>query len=550
MPWLLHLCLPLGTEGAAAHIFRAAHDFRAERILRASVFLSIAFVCVLASLSHAQDPQPSDLLRETVPAPPIELLPGNSGSNAGGRWNEEMESLRERIQALEESVKSAQSASQAIVPGTGKTDSSKSDPSTPKPKDISSTKDKASDSNTGKPSEWVDVSSEKWTVKTGGHVQLDYVTWANAPPVIPDTFNYFNFRRLRLTADGTGYGVYDFRLQMTLEPEAITDNPALSVLTPQVKDAYFSLNEIPYLGRFRIGNFFVPFSLEQVTNDTNNAFLERSIPTQTVFAADREVGVALYNCTPEQNVTWTTGFFLDSISEGLKKRLDDNQGYRISGRGTWLPYYDEPSNGRYLVHTGLGVLSTNDQDNIVRFRTRPQVSEGPRLIDTGILLADTFTTGNFETAIVWGRFSVQSEAFLCNIHMLDNTTSTANGAYLYTSWFVTVRTTRGPVFSQCSLLELCCDPRWYQPGSSRIESPVVPPGLQQRAKRPIQRPYRRIQLVLERPYANHVRLDTSSHQRNDDLRSNNLGPARYAIRLQLVKNKLQLSHELIPALAY
>ena len=125
MPWLLHLCLPLGTEGAAAHIFRAAHDFRAERILRASVFLSIAFVCVLASLSHAQDPQPSDLLRETVPAPPIELLPGNSGSNAGGRWNEEMESLRERIQALEESVKSAQSASQAIVPGTGKTDSSK-----------------------------------------------------------------------------------------------------------------------------------------------------------------------------------------------------------------------------------------------------------------------------------------------------------------------------------------------------------------------------------------------------------------------------------------
>ena len=437
MPWLLHLCLPLGTEGVAAHIFRAAHDFRAERILRASVFLSIAFVCVLASLSHAQDPQPSDLLRETVPAPPIELLPGNSGSNAGGRWNEEMESLRERIQALEESVKSAQSASQAIVPGTGKTDSSKSDPSTPKPKDISSTKDKASASNTGKSDDWVDVSSEKWTVKTGGHVQLDYVTWANAPPVIPDTFNYFNFRRLRLTADGTGYGVYDFRLQMTLEPEAITDNPALSVLTPQVKDAYFSLNEIPYLGRFRIGNFFVPFSLEQVTNDTNNAFLERSIPTQTVFAADREVGVALYNCTPEQNVTWTTGFFLDSISEGLKKRLDDNQGYRISGRGTWLPYYDEPSNGRYLVHTGLGVLSTNDQDNIVRFRTRPQVSEGPRLIDTGILLADTFTTGNFETAIVWGRFSVQSEAFLCNIHMLDNTTSTANGAYLYTSWFVT-----------------------------------------------------------------------------------------------------------------
>lgn len=421
----------------------AAHLARAGRASVAVLLLSISIVSSCGSLLLAQDSSPSDLLRETVPATPTEGLPENSSSNGAGRWNEEMESLRERIQALEEAVKRSQTAAplamdfQPPSPGTDKSSSSKTDPATPKPKDNSSSKDKGSDSNTGKSSDWVDVSSEKWTVKTGGHVQLDYVTWANAPPVIPDTFNYFNFRRLRLTADGTGYGVYDFRLQMTLEPEAITDNPALSVLTPQVKDAYFSLNEIPYLGRFRIGNFFVPFSLEQVTNDTNNAFLERSIPTQTVFAADREVGVALYNCTPEQNLTWTTGFFLDSISEGLKKRLDDNQGYRISGRGTWLPYYDEPSNGRYLVHTGLGILSTNDQDNIVRFRTRPQVSEGPRLIDTGNLLADTFTTGNFETAIVWGRFSVQSEAFLCNIHNLDNTTSTANGAYLYTSWFVT-----------------------------------------------------------------------------------------------------------------
>ena len=47
----------------------------------------------------------------------------------------------------------------------------------------------------------------------------------------------------------------------------------------------------------RIGNFFVPFSLEQVTNDTNNIFLERAIPSQGVFAADRELGIAFYNAT-------------------------------------------------------------------------------------------------------------------------------------------------------------------------------------------------------------------------------------------------------------
>ncbi len=156
--------------------------------------------------------------------------------------------------------------------------------------------------------EWEDLSAEKWTVKLGGHVQLDYINWANAdaaitgPLAAPGTSDYFEFRRLRLVADGTGYGVFDFRLQMTLEPETVGES-AGAATSPDVKDAYLSMNEIPWLGRMRIGNFFVPFSLEQVTNDTNNIFMERSIPTQGVFAADREVGLAFYNATEDKNFT-------------------------------------------------------------------------------------------------------------------------------------------------------------------------------------------------------------------------------------------------------
>ena len=48
----------------------------------------------------------------------------------------------------------------------------------------------------------------------------DGINWANVenPPV--PAFNYFEFRRVRLIADGVGYGVYDFRLQVETEPEA------------------------------------------------------------------------------------------------------------------------------------------------------------------------------------------------------------------------------------------------------------------------------------------------------------------------------------------
>ncbi|MFO0949264.1 MAG: porin [Planctomycetota bacterium] len=283
---------------------------------------------------------------------------------------------------------------------------------------------------------WLDLSTEKWNVKLGGHVQADLIEWANRDPNItsPLARDYFEFRRLRLVADGTGYGVYDFRLQLTLEPETVND--AFGTTFPAVKDAYFSINETP-LGRFRIGNFFVPFSLEQVTNDTNTVFLERSIPTQGVFSADREPGIALYNCTEDQRMTWTTGIFIDSISDAIQERIDSNMGYRISGRVTWLPYYDEPSKGRYLVHTGAGVLHTNDFDDRTRFRTRPQIHEGPFLLDTGVFDSPSYTTGNLEFATVLGPFCLQSEAFLCNVQRGDVDPAMLYGSYVYGTYCLT-----------------------------------------------------------------------------------------------------------------
>lgn len=285
--------------------------------------------------------------------------------------------------------------------------------------------------------EWVDVSQEKWTVKLAGHVQLDLVNWAQASPAITGDQDYFEFRRLRLVADGTGYGMCDFRLQLTLEPETIGENLPGIIMSPDVKDAYFSMNEIPGLGRFRIGNFFVPFSLEQVTNDTNNIFMERSIPTQGIFSPDREVGMAIYNSTDDKNISWAYGIFLDSIGDGIKERIDDNQGYRLSGRLNWVPYYDEPSNGRYAIHTGVGVLHTDDQDDRVRFRARPQIHEGPRLIDSGVLAASDYTTGNLELAVVWGRVTVQSEAFVSSVHMTAGNSANLTGAYAHISYFLT-----------------------------------------------------------------------------------------------------------------
>lgn len=295
-----------------------------------------------------------------------------------------------------------------------------------------------------KAEDWIDLSADKWTVKLGGHVQLEYVDWANADSNIPPDLaqNYFAYRRLRLSADGTGYGIFDFRLQMTLEPGNTGNLPNGTGISPDVKDAYITVNEIPWLGRVRIGNFFVPFGLEQVTNDTNNIFMERSIPTQGIFTADREVGIALYNHNDDQSISWAAGAFFDNITDTQKDRIDDNQGIRVSGRLNWVPYYDEPSNGRYATHTGIGVLYTalRRQDVIgkaVQFRARPEIFLGPRLIDSGLLPATSYTVGNLEFAQVWGPITVQSEAYLCNVNMISGDSPNLSGAYVHMSYYLT-----------------------------------------------------------------------------------------------------------------
>ena len=179
------------------------------------------------------------------------------------------------------------------------------------------------DSSEKKEDGWKDVSAEKWSVKFGGQVQGDYITWVHSDPAIIGGQNYFEFRRLRLQAEGTGYGVYDFRLQLEFEPEAEAESGITGPFVA-VKDAYYGIHEIPGLGYVRFGNFYVPVSVEQSTGNADTMFLERSIPVHTVFTPQREVGLASYNISANKKFTWAFGGFFDSISEGLKERVDDN----------------------------------------------------------------------------------------------------------------------------------------------------------------------------------------------------------------------------------
>lgn len=322
----------------------------------------------------------------------------------------ELQELRQRLAVLEQLA----------------AESSLSSPSVVLPPDVASPAAAATTAATS--------DTNRWNPQLGGMAQLDYVMWPSADDAIAPAENYFSYRRLRLSAAGSGYEQFDFRLQLSLEPGQ--GAASSSHASPDIKDAYLSMNEIPGIGRLRFGNFFVPFGLEQVTNDTNNIFAERSIPGEPVLSPGREVGIAWYQSTEDQSITWAGGLFFDDINDTVKTRFSDRQGYRLSGRLTGI-VYDGGADNRHLVHTGVSVLHTHDHDRLVDFRSRPHTHRTPVLIDSGTWDAGSYTTGNLELAVVWGSLTAQSELFLTGVDRPHAGTANIGGAYIHGSYFLT-----------------------------------------------------------------------------------------------------------------
>ncbi|MFV1967708.1 MAG: OprO/OprP family phosphate-selective porin [Pirellulaceae bacterium] len=287
---------------------------------------------------------------------------------------------------------------------------------------------------------WEDVSGQNWSHTWGGRMYGDYATFAdqNAASLgrFGDIDNYVEFRSLRLFVEGEGYGIYDYKFQVEFEPDREPDRGLVDAPGVAIKDMYFGIHEVPYAGYVRFGHYKAPFSLEEMTHGNDITFMERSL--QNIFAPSREVGISSFNSSANQNWTWAGGVFVDSLSETTYEVINDNIGTSFVGRATWTPYYDEPSNGRYLMHVGLNGRYTDDRDDVMRFRATPEVNEGPFFIDTGNISGDWWTAVGPEAAIVWGPFSIQAEYTAVQVDdAVAGTTRDFHGAYVYGSWFLT-----------------------------------------------------------------------------------------------------------------
>jgi phosphate-selective porin OprO/OprP len=257
-----------------------------------------------------------------------------------------------------------------------------------------------------------------------GQVQADEVWFgqdAASRADVGDLQDGVQFRRLRIGARGTSFEVLEYSLGVDF---ALANQPSYL-------DNYLEWKELPLLQNIRAGHYFEPFSLERVTQNRNNTFMERSLVD--TFAPARNMGVMTYGNTENELATWAIGTFRTNSDNTGNDSFDSGQA--LTMRGTWLPWWDEPSDGRFYMHLGAAYSYRKAFQNQVRFRNTPEIRKqqptgtfgpvgppspsnyingvpgpfAPIFVDTGNIKSDHFQLFDPEFALILGPLSLQSE---------------------------------------------------------------------------------------------------------------------------------------------
>jgi phosphate-selective porin OprO/OprP len=365
-----------------------------------------------------------------APAPAVQGS-GDTPSNSPGL--EDTTSLAKRVEALEQYIRQMNAARPAeSLPAPAKKDSQES-------------KDEA------KIGECIPKKIDtivKPTFQPTGRIFFDGVAYDDDDDTMAffhtDRADELGFRTLRIGGKGNVYEnlIYHVEIEIRGTNSAIT-----------YKDIYMEQQELPGIGHLRAGHFKEPLSMEDMTSDLYVTNMERTPATQA-FSPARNFGMMIWDTTDEcEDTSWFAGVFRadspDSPTNTGEWRSNNND-WCFDARVAWLPYYDEPSNGRYLVHLGgsysfrhiggLTPTATYNQNvaystlnGLAEFSTKSWVgSQAP--IGFGAE-ADSNQWNQFDSEflVIWGSASLQSEYY----QLLLNSGEQYNGGYAFLSYFLT-----------------------------------------------------------------------------------------------------------------
>ncbi len=291
-------------------------------------------------------------------------------------------------------------------------------------------------------------SSGKPNTKVGGRLFADWAHFTQngvSDTQLGDLQNGFEMRKVRIFVGGEVADIFDYKLQFDF---AGTQRGTVDVLGTEYesdrlqactfKDVYFTVNELPWLGHVRVGHFYEPFSLEQNTSSKYITFMERANVIEAL-SPSRNVGVMAFDSIADQRATWAVGAFINEIGDEPPRFVDDRASTALTMRFTWLPWYDEATEGRGLFHVGANYSYREVADQGIRFRGTPGSHLAGNVADTtGIGNIMDYQLFGAEMAWVYGPLSVQSEYIAAYTNRSAGLVEPQyDGVYVQASYFLT-----------------------------------------------------------------------------------------------------------------
>lgn len=299
-------------------------------------------------------------------------------------------------------------------------------------------------------------------IRLSGFFQLDdglYSQTAASFGRYGDMQDGVSFRRARLQAIGelSEFSAYTIEVDFAQSGH------------PSLLDVWGELTELPWLGTLRIGQFRQPGLMDSWTSVRHLDFLERSAAFQAVDPF-RRVGMMAYAMADDERTQWAASVYATGFTfyngdltyrtfgdNRFGAQIGDNGGVSFASRISHLLHYDEPSEGRYLLHVGTGFVYSQvggegdslSYGKVFNSAVFPEFFVGdptgggltaagtPFVLDVGRFLANDFCLYHLELAGNYGPVHFQSEAMLETINQPNGGTILLPTAYMQGGVFLT-----------------------------------------------------------------------------------------------------------------
>ncbi len=213
------------------------------------------------------------------------------------------------------------------------------------------------------------------------------------------TVGSFSIPRLRFYLQGTVFKPW-LRYKFEIELASLKTDATNNINNGRLTDAYVEFAKTPY-ATLRAGQYKVPFGMQELTSDTRQEFVERSI-TSAKFAPSRDVGLMLAGQFFENN---KFGYQVAAFNGAGQNNPQEDRAFLYAARVVYDPL------GEYKLYESA---TENPEKNILHFGLAYRYGE----VTKGTATAGVFTSPDneaaaaFEFAWKYRRFFADGEYYL------------------------------------------------------------------------------------------------------------------------------------------